>query len=366
MNVLIRALALATLAASGGAFAQRISVTVDGNDVYFPDMQPVLRGSRVLVPLRGVFEDMGARVYWDSAAQRVTAMHDGDEVQLTIGSRYASVNGDSVYLDSPPVMINGRTMVPLRFLGEALNASVDWYSNERLVAITTNMGAPPDRNNPPRRNDPPRRTNPPRRNNPPVENDPVYRHVTVAAQTVLPLSLDRSISSRTAAVGDQFYARIDPQAVNLAGSTYLDIPANSRIEGHVSVVRPKDGNTPGVLGLAFDSLRLPDGRVVPISGSMIGLDNESVVIEDGRLVARSEKRNNDLKYIGYGAGAGAIVAILTKGNLLTNALIGAALGFLYDEIRRDPDKAKDVELAAGSNLGVRLNQELSLYLRNRS
>ena len=107
-------------------------------------------------------------------------------------------------------------------------------------------------------------------------------------------------------------------------------------------------------------IRLPNGTTAPIDGALIGLDNKSVVEENGRLVARSEARNDNLKYVGYGAGAGLLLSILGKGDAITNALIGGALGFLFGEIQRSQQRPKDVNLETGSKFGVRLTNELSV------
>lgn len=127
------------------AHAQNITVRVNGNNVPFADTMPQMQGGRVLVPLRGVLEQIGADISWNEATQTVKAHMNQRDIQLSLGSRTAMVNGQQVRLGVPAMRIGGSTMVPLRFLGEALGASVDWNDNRQEVNITTTGGNPPDR-----------------------------------------------------------------------------------------------------------------------------------------------------------------------------------------------------------------------------
>jgi len=112
---------------AGAASAQGIQVQVDGNAVNFPYAQPRYIDGRVLVPLRGVFEQLGANVNWDPGTRMVTAIRGSQEVDLRIGDRNASVNGSTVSLDIPAMIVNGTTMVPIRFVSEALGRkSAGW------------------------------------------------------------------------------------------------------------------------------------------------------------------------------------------------------------------------------------------------
>jgi hypothetical protein len=124
------------------ALAQTVSVVVDGQLMGF-DQPPVVAGGRVLVPLRGVFEHLGATVLWNPATNVVTAQRADTQVQLAIGSRQAIVNGRVVLLDVPATIVGGRTLVPLRFVSEAMGAQVDWDNTTRLVTITSGTTALP-------------------------------------------------------------------------------------------------------------------------------------------------------------------------------------------------------------------------------
>jgi hypothetical protein len=76
------------------------------------------------------------------------------------------------------------------------------------------------------------------------------------------------------------------------------------------------------------------------------------------LVAKAKAKNDSLKWVGYGAGGGALIAVLTKNNLLTSTLIGGALGWLAGEITKNPSKSNNVNQESGAKFGVRLTRDL--------
>ncbi len=123
------------------AFAQDIAVTVNGQPVAFNAAQPEMVGGRVLVPLRGVFEQMGAYVSWNQVTQVVTARKDSTNVHLRIGSTMARINGTDMPIDVPARIRDGSTLVPLRFISEALDANVEWVDARRTVEIDTSVAS---------------------------------------------------------------------------------------------------------------------------------------------------------------------------------------------------------------------------------
>lgn len=135
--VLILTLMIVSVAAAapGDAQEQPVRVFLFGDQVAFPDQQPVIVDGRTLVPIRGVFEAMGAQVKWEADARRVTVSWRGNQAAVFIGSRTAWVNGQQKTLDVAPRIIGDRTMVPLRFLAESLGMKVTWYERYRTVAI---------------------------------------------------------------------------------------------------------------------------------------------------------------------------------------------------------------------------------------
>ena len=112
------------------------SVTVNSEAVNFDGQQPISQGGRVLVPLRGVLEKLGAYVQYNAAARTVTALKGDLNIRLPIGGREATVNQRSVSLDVPAQVVNGSTLVPLRFVAESLGANVDYNAAANTVAIT--------------------------------------------------------------------------------------------------------------------------------------------------------------------------------------------------------------------------------------
>ncbi|MHB1001075.1 MAG: copper amine oxidase N-terminal domain-containing protein [Armatimonadota bacterium] len=117
--------------------ADNVNVTVNGTQVQFRGVGAQVIGGRVLVPLRGVLEQMGAFVGWDAPSRTVIVQRGDRDVQLPIGSETAKVNGQTIKLDVPALIISGTTMVPLRFVGETLGADVKWDGATRTVAITS-------------------------------------------------------------------------------------------------------------------------------------------------------------------------------------------------------------------------------------
>jgi hypothetical protein len=102
------------------------------------DAPPQIQGGRVLVPLRAIFEWLGAEVKYNGATKQVTATMGQHQVELTLGKREASVDGKPVLLEVPGKATRGRTYVPLRFVSEALGAQVEWKAAERRVVVTFN------------------------------------------------------------------------------------------------------------------------------------------------------------------------------------------------------------------------------------
>ncbi len=109
-------------------------VTIDGKTLQ-SDVAPIIIEGRTLVPLRAIFEALGAEVEWDNSSRTVTGRKDTTTIVLPIGSRSPTINGTPVQLDVPGTIVSGRTMVPARFIAESLGASVDWVEETRTVVI---------------------------------------------------------------------------------------------------------------------------------------------------------------------------------------------------------------------------------------
>ena len=114
-----------------------IDLYVDGSQLQ-TDAPPTAISGRTLVPVRAIFESLGAEVSWNQSDKTATATKDGTSITLTIDNKTAYVNGSPKTLDVPAKAINGRTMVPVRFISEALNARVMWDGSAQTVYIVTN------------------------------------------------------------------------------------------------------------------------------------------------------------------------------------------------------------------------------------
>lgn len=118
---------------------EEIKVTVNGKFVEFPDMKPVIKNGRTLVPVRAIFEALNVEPKWNGETRTVTASNEITTIILPIGSNHATVNDKQIELDVPATIINGRTVVPTRFIAECLGATVDWDNEIRTVIINTTV-----------------------------------------------------------------------------------------------------------------------------------------------------------------------------------------------------------------------------------
>ena len=85
--------------------------------------------------MRAIFEAMGASVDWNGETQTVTSVKDSTTISLTLNNNTATVNGKDISLAVPAKLINGSTMVPLRFVSESLGAEVNWDGASKTVTI---------------------------------------------------------------------------------------------------------------------------------------------------------------------------------------------------------------------------------------
>ena len=99
------------------------------------DVPPQLVGGRTLVPMRAIFEYLGAEVTWDNDTRTATGTLDGTVVIIQIDNTTAYVNGVPYTLDVPAQIIGNRTMVPARFVSESLGCVVTWYNETQTAAV---------------------------------------------------------------------------------------------------------------------------------------------------------------------------------------------------------------------------------------
>ncbi|MFD2876426.1 copper amine oxidase N-terminal domain-containing protein [Paenibacillus rhizoplanae] len=118
------------------AAAKPIRIIIDGVTLS-TDRPPVMVNGRTLVPLRAIFEAFNADIKWNQKTQTVTASQNDTTIELKIGSKIATINNKTVSLDVPGQNLKGRTMVPTRFVSEALGREVGWNPAAQIVTITT-------------------------------------------------------------------------------------------------------------------------------------------------------------------------------------------------------------------------------------
>lgn len=117
-------------------FGTPITIHIDGE--YLPcDVDPIMQNNRTLMPMRAAGEALGASVYWDGATQTVTLVDEAHTVTFFVGSHTYYVNNEEHYTDVAPQIIQGRTLIPLRAFGEALDTRVDWNQYNLDVSIST-------------------------------------------------------------------------------------------------------------------------------------------------------------------------------------------------------------------------------------
>lgn len=142
-TMLLSLLGLALTATVGGyAHAdaapspQPISIYLDGQQLQ-PETRPLNIGGTVLVPMRGLFEAQGAELSWNNASKTVTAVKGGTALTYTLGSSTALLNGKTTQLAVPGQLSQGYSMIPLRFVSEALGSEVSWEPASGSVLISS-------------------------------------------------------------------------------------------------------------------------------------------------------------------------------------------------------------------------------------
>jgi hypothetical protein len=103
----------------------------------------LVRGNTILIPLRSMFEQMGATVSYDPASKTVDVSKPGSDVKVTVGKPEVVINGESRPLDVPPEIYKGAVVVPVRVISEGMGAYVQWVPDRRIVVVRYVPAAPP-------------------------------------------------------------------------------------------------------------------------------------------------------------------------------------------------------------------------------
>ena len=127
-------LSLTLVFAAAGAFAADNKFNLNGEEIAF-DVQPILDGENLLLPLRFIYEKMGANVSWYEETNTVFADLDGNITTIQIGNELMFLNGDSFKLDAVPVLKDDRTLVPAAVIENGTGAKVSWDAEKSTVSI---------------------------------------------------------------------------------------------------------------------------------------------------------------------------------------------------------------------------------------
>lgn len=116
------------------AVSHSIKVVKDGKAISF-DVAPKVINGRTMVPYQAIAASLGAEVGWNAKTKTVTAEKSGTKVTLTIGSKVVFINDKRVVFDQEPVIVNNRTLVPLRIISESFGLWIEWNNSTKTVAI---------------------------------------------------------------------------------------------------------------------------------------------------------------------------------------------------------------------------------------
>ena len=116
------------------AFGQDISVTIDGEELVF-DVQPQIIDERTMVPMRLIFESLGAEVDFNSETSVITATAGDRKIIMQLGERMMTIDGEELMLDVPPQLVDGRSLVPVRAVAEAMLVRTYWDGESRSVIL---------------------------------------------------------------------------------------------------------------------------------------------------------------------------------------------------------------------------------------
>lgn len=130
----VLAACIITAASTAFAGSEEITVILDGSTLSF-DVEPQIINERTMVPLRTIFESIGAEVEWDEQTRTITSKKDGTTVEMEIDSYDMYINGEAVTLEAAPTIIDSRTLVPVRAVAESFGADVSWEDGSRTVII---------------------------------------------------------------------------------------------------------------------------------------------------------------------------------------------------------------------------------------
>ena len=290
------------------AGSSAIRIILDGAEIA-TDSPPVIENGRTLAPVRAVFEGMGGTVTWNQESKEVTLVKDDMTVKLKIGSKSAYINGTENILDVPARIIKNRTMIPVRFVSEALGCEVSWDGKNRIVGIVSPSKETTD--------------NPPATDNPPVTEDPaVITGIELSDQgDRVIVSADREISDYTSSkmtnpsrfVFDIKNAKLDMEAGAVAAQDnpyFKNIRYSQYAENTVRIVADLNTFASGAVSRSGDprTIALTFAINEPVlPGKLVKSDGEisqedQAILDQYGLSAVTEKARQKLVVIDPGHG----------------------------------------------------------------
>ncbi|MBY0084777.1 copper amine oxidase N-terminal domain-containing protein [Brevibacillus brevis] len=131
--------AAATAPGAPKAVQNAVKVEYNKKQIAFPDQAPIITQGRTLVPIRPIAESLGFEVKWNEQTRTVTINKGKDNIRLVVTQKIANKNGQTINLDVPAQIVNKRTVVPVRFIAEALSYKVEWDPKTQTVLIADNV-----------------------------------------------------------------------------------------------------------------------------------------------------------------------------------------------------------------------------------
>jgi Bacterial conjugation TrbI-like protein len=189
---------------------------------------------------------------------------------------------------------------------------------------------------------------------PVVPSVPVY---TVDTGTIIRARMNSTLTSKSAAVGNTFTSTVTEPVYASNGAVV--IPTGATLTGRVtSVKKAAKSGEPGQIDVAFVSVRLPNGAVRSINGSLTDLESGKTKSDNEGGVGGSKMKNRKIVFIGGGAAGGAVLGAMVGGGKATaiGAIIGAGAGFLGEKLLKGPE----AEVKSGTEFSVYLNQAIRM------
>ncbi len=273
--------------------AAAVTIQVNGSTVSF-DQAPIERSGRVYVPLRGVFERLGASVVYSNRV--INATGNGHNVNLRIGSSTATVDGNNVGLDSPPFLVGSRTLVPLRFVAQALGATVNYNNGTRVVSINSsgaNAGSSGNNGN----------------------SGTATNNAGTVTLTNLSVPNGAVIASNAPTISGNFSEAVNPNSVRI----HLD---NRDITNMGTYV--------GSDSFQFTLPTLPPGQhTVTVSGNAAtgGAFSQSITFRSGADVSKPFVSNVEINGVGAANGQQVPSTYTVTGSTIPNATVQIVIGY---------------------------------------